>query len=215
VTTSVFINYRGDGSRSYAALLYRELRQLFGDETAFLDSESIPAGADFEPYLLAKLRECRAMLAVVGPRWLMLADQAGRRRIDDPADWIRRGLVEAFRAGIKVIPIVTDDATLPAPDDLPTDIATLGRCQYRKLRHKDASADLARVVADVAAITRLSSLARSNGDADRWRRYPVGIDHEWLLGADATIASITDLVAVRPPVGRSPCRGRVVGGRPR
>jgi len=39
----VFINYRGEDSHSYGALLYTELTRQFGDELVFLDAESIPA----------------------------------------------------------------------------------------------------------------------------------------------------------------------------
>jgi hypothetical protein len=39
----VFINYRGDDSDTAAALIDRELVARWG----FLDSRSIPAGADF------------------------------------------------------------------------------------------------------------------------------------------------------------------------
>ena len=62
------------------------------------------------------------------------------RRIDDPADWIRRELAEAFAAGVRVIPVLTDDAEMPTEDELPGDLAALARCQYRRLRHRDAGA---------------------------------------------------------------------------
>src|SRR5262249_43450184 len=99
VAGGVFINYRGEDSHSYGALLYAELSRHFGAELVFLDSESIPAGADFVIQLLARVRGCAVLLAVVGPRWLSAADAEGRRRIDDPADWIRRELAEAFAVG--------------------------------------------------------------------------------------------------------------------
>jgi tetratricopeptide (TPR) repeat protein len=146
----VFINYRGVDSRSYGALLYAELSRRFGVDMVFLDSESIPAGADFVAELLARVRSARVVLALIGPRWLAESDGQGRR-IDDPADWIRRELVEAFAAGVRVIPVLTDDARMPVEADLPADIAALSRCQYRLLRHRDASADLMRIVADCAA----------------------------------------------------------------
>src|SRR5712691_9725484 len=107
VAGGVFINYRGVDSRSYGALLYTELSRHFGEDLVFLDSESIPAGADFAEELLARVRGCRVLLAVIGPRWLTTVG-AGGRRIDDPADWVRRELVEALTAGVRVIPVLTD-----------------------------------------------------------------------------------------------------------
>jgi hypothetical protein len=84
----------------------------------FLDSRSIPAGADFAEELLGRLRACSVLVVVIGPRWLTLTDAAGRRRIDDPQDWIRREIAEAFTHGLRVIPVLTGGAALPAEADL-------------------------------------------------------------------------------------------------
>lgn len=145
----VFINYRGEDSRSYGALLYAELSRRLGPHLVFLDSESIPPGTDYVDRLLGMVRASRVVLAVIGPRWLA---PGGRSPIDDPADWVRRELVEAFRADVRVIPILTDDAEMPTEDDLPSVLAPLSRCQFRRLRHRDASIDLARLAADLADI---------------------------------------------------------------
>jgi tetratricopeptide (TPR) repeat protein len=158
----VFINYRGVDSRSYGALLYAELSRAFGPELVFLDSESIPAGADFAEQLLARVRGCRVLLAVIGPRWLTTAGTDGRC-IDDPVDWVRRELAEALAAGVRVIPVLTDDAGLPAEADLPEQIAALGRCQYRRLRHREATADLDRLHADLTADPDLRAAAARRG----------------------------------------------------
>jgi hypothetical protein len=89
----VFISYRGAADSLYAAdLLYMGLSQAFGSESVFLDSESIKPGADFVRTLIEQVRHARVVLAVIGPRWLTAADASGRRRIDDPDDWIRREL---------------------------------------------------------------------------------------------------------------------------
>lgn len=150
VERAVFISYRGEDSHGYGALLYRDLTDHFGADLVFLDAECIPAGADFADELLGRVRSARVLLAVIGQRWLTAADPtSGRRRIDDPADWIRRELVEAFAAGVRVIPVLTDQAELPCETDLPADIAGLSRSQYRRLRHREPTSDLARIVADL------------------------------------------------------------------
>jgi tetratricopeptide (TPR) repeat protein len=150
VRGGIFINYRGEDSHSYGALLHTELSRRFGSELVFLDSESIPPGADFEAQLLGRVRAARVVLAVIGTRWLAAADADGQRRLDDPADWIRRELVEALRTGVRVIPVLTDDARMPTEADLPADLAALRRCQFRRLRRRDASVDLARLAAELA-----------------------------------------------------------------
>ncbi|HSV67519.1 MAG TPA: tetratricopeptide repeat protein [Mycobacteriales bacterium] len=150
VCGGVFISYRGEDSYSYGALLHAELSRCFGPELVFLDSASIPAGADFVEHLLDRVRRARVVLSVIGTRWLAATGPNGGRRIDDPADWIRRELVAAFAAGVRVVPVVTDGAQMPTEADLPGELAALGRCQFRRLRHRDAEADLARLVAELA-----------------------------------------------------------------
>lgn len=153
VERTVFINYRGADSDSYGVLLYQHLVGHFGEDLVFVDCESIPAGADFVEELLGRVRSARVLLAVIGPRWLTAADPAtGQRLIDNPDDWIRRELREAFAAGVRVIPVLTEQIMSPAEGDLPADIAMLSRCQYRRLRHHDSTADLARIVADLTTL---------------------------------------------------------------
>ena len=86
----VFINYRGSDSDTAAVLIDRELAARFGSHRVFLDNRSIPAGADFVEELLGRLRACSVLLVVIGRHWLTLTDRTGQRRIDDPADWVRR-----------------------------------------------------------------------------------------------------------------------------
>jgi hypothetical protein len=149
----VFINYRGTDSRSYGALLYVELSRRFGPELVFLDSESLPAGTDFAEQLRERARRARAMLAVIGPGWLAPTRSRwlGRLRLKDSTDWTQRELAEAFAAGVTVIPVLTDDAELPTERELPACLAPLSRCQYRRLRCRDATADLDRIVNDLIA----------------------------------------------------------------
>jgi TIR domain len=129
--TGIFINYRGDDSQTAAVLIDQHLTARFGSDLVFLDCRSIPAGMDFVDELLRRVRTCSALLVVIGPHWLTLTNEVGRRRIDDPQDWLRREIVEALTHGLRVIPVLLDGVTLPAEEDLPADIAGLNR-QYQR-----------------------------------------------------------------------------------
>ncbi len=144
--SGVFINYRGEDSDTAAALIDRELAARWGSDRVFLDCRSIPAGVDFAEELLGRLRACSILVVVIGPRWLALTDAAGRRRIDDPQDWIRREIAEALTFGLRVIPVLTGDAALPAEAELPADIVGLSRRQYVPLRCRYTTVDLAFLV---------------------------------------------------------------------
>jgi hypothetical protein len=164
VNDRVFVNYRGKDSHSYGAMLYNVLAYWFGADQVFLDAESIPAGADYVTELLQRVRSARVVLAVIGPRWLTDTDHtdpARCRQIDDPADWIRRELVEAFTHGVKVIPVLVDNAVVPTEAELPADIAALSRCQARPLRRRESSTDLARIADDLAALDPILGAART------------------------------------------------------
>ncbi len=159
----VFINYRGDDSHSYGALLYASLSKEFGADLVFLDAESISAGSDYVEQLVTRVRHAQVVLAVIGAQWLTVTGASGLRRIDDPADWIHRELSEAFAAGVRVIPVLTDSAEMPTETQLPSDLAALARCQFRRLRHRDATADLARLVDDLTRASAVLATARRVG----------------------------------------------------
>lgn len=205
----VFINYRGVDSPGYGALLYSELARRFGVDRVFLDCESIPAGENFVDILLARVRSAMVVLAVIGPQWLTVADDSGRRRVDDPADWTRRELAEAFASGVRVIPVLTELATMPAKVALPSDIAALSECQYRHLRHRDATADLARLVADLTDLDpTLAEIARARDgvpvqglDATDRVRANGSLQLSWVSGDAAECVLDTDDFAVS--LGRS------------
>jgi hypothetical protein len=202
----IFINYRGDDSQTAAALIDRELAARFGSDQVFLDSRSISAGSDFVQELLGRVRACSVLLVVIGPRWLTLANEAGQRRIDDPADWVRREIAEALTHGLRVIPVLIGDAALPAEADLPRDIAGLSRRQYVSLRHRYTSLDLAHVVERITeADSALAKLAaqRHRGMGQVPRQLPAAVAH--FAGRAGELAALTRLLR-----GRADSAGTVV-----
>jgi hypothetical protein len=199
----LFINYRGVDSNSYGAWLYTDLIRRFGEGLVFLDAESIPAGENYVRELLAQVRSARVVLAIIGPGWLTVTDAAGRRAIDNPDDWIRRELAEAFAAGVRVIPVLIDDATLPAAEELPRDIAALGRCQARHLRRREPTKDLERLAAELVAND--PELAAVEADASP----QPGVSMMAATGSGTTIQAAGDIrggtvVRNAAPAGRGP-----------
>lgn len=138
----VFVNYRVREQGGYATLLHRELSRIFGSSQVFLSSFSIPPGDDFVAGIFRALHECEILLAVMGPRWSEFHGDAEN-------DWVHREIAEAFRCGIRVIPVLVDDAELPTEAELPDGIAALARCQYVRLRHRSVQSDLDRLVREI------------------------------------------------------------------
>jgi O-acetyl-ADP-ribose deacetylase (regulator of RNase III) len=147
----VFINYRIRDQVGYAALLDRVLTEEFGSETVFRDFRSVHPGDDFVSEIRGNLRSSVALLAIIGPGW---ARPAGA---EQQYDWVHAELAEAFALGVRVIPVLVEDAELPREADLPPDIGPLSRCQAVRIRHSNVEADLDRVVATVAGLLPTSS----------------------------------------------------------
>ena len=141
----VFVNYRVREQGGYATLLHRELSRVFGSDQVFLASCSIPPGDDFVAEIFHTLRGCEILLAVIGPRW-------SEFRGDPEHDWVHREIAEAFRCGIRVVPVLVDDAELPAEAELPDGINALARCQYVRLRHYSVESDLDRLVREIQKV---------------------------------------------------------------
>jgi hypothetical protein len=138
--TDVFISYRTADEPVTAVFIKHVLGEEFGAECVFLDNTSIPLGADFPPVLEEALASCRALVAVIGSRWFSLDDR-GRRRVDNPQDWVRREILGALGRGIPVIPVLVGDVRLAA-DQLPTELARLADRQFLPVRVRSVEHDL-------------------------------------------------------------------------
>jgi TIR domain len=85
----IFLSYRRDDSAGPAALLYDRLAAHFGHEQVFKDIDSLSPGANFPREIAIAVGSCDVLLAVIGKRWLMITNQHGVRRLDDPGDFVR------------------------------------------------------------------------------------------------------------------------------
>src|SRR5262252_3232601 len=109
----VFINYRRADSTAMAGRLHDRLAQTFGRKILFMDVDHVPAGVDFVEYLHSQVAACRVFLAVIGPNWLDAKDEDGRRRFDNPDDFVAIEIAAALARDICVIPVLVDGALIP------------------------------------------------------------------------------------------------------
>ncbi|MFJ9086207.1 toll/interleukin-1 receptor domain-containing protein [Streptomyces sp. NPDC102384] len=121
----VFINYRtGDGEKT-AGLLFQELKRRFGEQHIFRASDSIAPGECYPDSLMAALRRSCLLLAVVGPDWTHF-----RTRLEDPEDWVRKEIEEAFKCELPVVPILDGRKTNRlSKADLPRELERLADLQ--------------------------------------------------------------------------------------
>jgi hypothetical protein len=97
----------------------------YGRASIFKDVDSIPLGTDFKEFLDRKVSECIFVLAIIGDRWLDARDETGKRRLEDPQDFVRAEIESALEQNIPVIPLLVRDAKMPEEEDLPASLRKL------------------------------------------------------------------------------------------
>jgi hypothetical protein len=130
----VFISYRRDDSATIVGRIADRLVRDLGEGNVFKDVDNIPFGVDFVEHLDREVRKCTVLFAVIGRQWLQ-PQADGRRRLDDPNDFVRIEIGSALRRQIPVVPLLVDGASMPRADDLPEDLKPLARRNGIEIRH--------------------------------------------------------------------------------
>ncbi len=125
----MFISYRRDDTAGRAGRLFDVLVTRFGARNVFQDVTAIEPGVDFAKRVDEAIAQSDAVLVVIGADWLATPGPDGSRRLDDPDDYVRREVSAALRAGARVVPVLVNDAGLPAVADLPDDLQPLASRQ--------------------------------------------------------------------------------------
>jgi tetratricopeptide (TPR) repeat protein len=131
--------------------------------------------------LAEALAQSDVFLAVIGPDWLT-AENEGRRRLDDPEDWVRREVAAGLAGRAVVTPVLVGHAHLPTVEELPEPLQPLpGRqaIEVRPERFDDDVKDLVR---------------RIGGWRRRWRGFPLWA---WALAVTAVVGLLLVAFLVR------------------
>jgi hypothetical protein len=151
---SIFICYRRQDSLHDARRLSDYLAGRFGEDQLLSAVDSIEPGEDFAEALVRTAAACQVLPVVIGPSWLVAADERGRRRLDDPRDFVRLEIEAALAHGVRVIPILVEGAVMPAGDDLPESIAGLAHLNALIIRHESFVTDAGRLAALIESVLR-------------------------------------------------------------
>jgi hypothetical protein len=144
--TKLFISYRRDENTGYAGRIRERLVSLFGPGSVFMDLDDIGPGSDFVEVIDKTLASCDVLLVLVGSHWIGIKDSNGRRRLDDPKDFVRIEISKALGRNIRTIPILLNDAPMPAEKDLPQDLKPLCRHQAIEMSEERWDYDFGRLV---------------------------------------------------------------------
>ena len=150
----IFLSYRREDASGHAGRLYDELVERYGERNVFMDIDTIGVGADFTDVIAQAVGSCDALIALIGRDWATVVDDTGRRRLDDPTDFVRLELETAFERDVPVVPVCVRGASFPSADDLPPPLAPLTRRHGAELRDVGWRDDVKRLIAELERLVR-------------------------------------------------------------
>jgi len=135
----LFISYRRSDSQHFAGRLAERLRQVRGISEIFFDIDSIGIGEDFARHIHDSISQCAAALVIIGREWDL-------SRLADETDIVRLEVREALRSTSRVLPVLVDNARMPAPEQLPEDLRPLTSLNALLVRHDAFDRDVAALI---------------------------------------------------------------------
>lgn len=134
MSARVFISYRRSDTEDLAGRIGDRLSATEGIDEVFIDVDSIAPGEDFEDKIESSLAKSSVCLLLIGPDWLGRDTGGGRARIFDDDDFVRLEVRAALASGLKVLPVLVNDAPMPSRDELPEDLHGLPRINATSIR---------------------------------------------------------------------------------
>jgi hypothetical protein len=140
----IFISYRRSDTQSASRQLGDALKVRFGSEHVFFDTRDITAGVEWRSDTIRRVRESDVVLAIIGPHWAAAAEDRTRRGLlnSTDEDLVRLEIETAFTHGAIVIPVLVDDAELPARETLPRPFRPLVEVQAQTIHHASWDRDV-------------------------------------------------------------------------
>ena len=139
---AIFISYRRDDAEGHAGRLFEDLAERFGKASVFMDVTGIEPGRDFRRVIEQQVASCGVLLAVIGKSWLSATDAEGRRRLDDPYDFVRLETEAALKRDIPLVPVLVHGAHMPRPEQLPDVLTNLAFRNSVELTHARWDSDV-------------------------------------------------------------------------
>jgi formylglycine-generating enzyme required for sulfatase activity len=144
--STVFISYRRENTAGEARALFNDLTERLGENSVFMDVDSIALGRDFRSALQQTTASCDLMLVLIGRNWADAKDEGGRVRLENPADYVRLEVEAGLKRDIVVTPVLVQGAHMPAPEDLPAEIRNLAYRNAFELSHNRWESDVQEMV---------------------------------------------------------------------
>jgi CHASE2 domain-containing sensor protein len=165
-SAAFFVSYRRDQSSWPARILRDELVRRFGEAQVFMDADSIDAGQQWPDRLEKAISGASVVLVLIGPGWVDAKGSDGSRRLDNPEDWVRLEVEAALRQeSVAVVPVLLDDAAMPAAEILPDSLKPLSARHALSLSPERWSSDLDTLMESIQS-GRMRDYLAKQGSAD-------------------------------------------------
>jgi hypothetical protein len=164
---AVFISYRREDTAGETGRLYDHLVNRYGDDDVFRDIDAIRPGTNFVKRIGDVIESANAVVAVIGRDWLTSTDSSGRRRLDNPKDFVRVELAAALEKGTLLIPVLVQEANMPSEDDLPEALKPLASIHALEITEARWTYDVGRLVQVLDAETDLPAGRKPDSPLER------------------------------------------------
>jgi TIR domain len=142
-----------------AGRLADTIRTQFGKGSVFIDVSDARLGEQWPDRIEQALGQATVVVAVIGPGWIRAADEYGRRRIDNPKDWVHREIELSLESGKTIIPLLVRHEEMFPAEALPPRLGRLTTWRAYKLRASEWQQDVEYVLGQLQPL--LGSRART------------------------------------------------------
>ena len=142
---AIFVSYRRDDAAGEAGRLFDDLIAKFGPDKV--------------------VASCGVLLAIIGKGWIDAKDDAGRRRLDDPLDFVRLETASALKRDIVVIPVLVRGGQMPRAEQLPEDLTELAYRNGVELTHARWRSDVEVLITALRA--HVGNAEKESGSVDQ------------------------------------------------
>lgn len=122
-----FLSYRRRDTGQAIGRIYERIAGYFGEDSVFVDLESIEASEDFRARIEDEVAASDALVVIMGARWLEHFGQRDEALPEVPPseDYVKIEIEAALQHALPVLPVLVGGAPMPAPGDLPETISEL------------------------------------------------------------------------------------------
>jgi len=185
----IFVSYRRDDTPADARGIRDSLASKFGKTSVFMDISDLVPGRRFDQALDAALKECKLLIAVIGPRWTEITKQ---RAASGERDLVISEVGAALKRDIPIIPAcvgrMQNMPPMPDASELPEGIRDLASFHKIDIAHETYARDIEGLAAAIRALNVIDSQSARN-------RY------FWIGAGAAAIAVIGALAVMAPHFG--------------